>query len=56
LLQTFGEASGTAALLNTPFNEAGSPLVDTPEEALIMFLRSDRDCLALENVFLEKSA
>ena len=56
LLQTFGEASGTAALLNTSFNEAGSPLVETPEEALIMFLRSDMDCLALENVFLEKRA
>jgi carbamoyltransferase len=56
LLQTFGEASGTAALLNTSFNEAGSPLVETPEEALIMFLRSDMDCLALEDVFLEKTA
>jgi carbamoyltransferase len=39
---------GAPVLLNTSFNVAGQPIVETPMEAIETFLRTDIDYLALE--------
>lgn len=53
LIDTFREKTGTPILLNTSFNE-NEPIVNTPEEALNCFLRTDMDMLVMENIVLEK--
>ena len=45
---------GAPVLLNTSFNVAGQPIVETPEEAIATFLRTDIDCLALEGKWIRK--
>ena len=45
---------GAPVLLNTSFNVAGQPIVETPEEAIETFLRTDIDCLALEGKWIVK--
>ena len=45
---------GSPVLLNTSFNVAGQPIVETPGEALETFLRTDIDFLALEDRFIRK--
>ncbi len=41
-------------LLNTSFNSAGEPIVETPEEAIKMFLSSELDFLVLKNTLIKK--
>ncbi|MEL6940559.1 MAG: carbamoyltransferase C-terminal domain-containing protein, partial [Cyanobacteria bacterium J06598_1] len=45
---------GPPVLLNTSFNVAGQPIVETPEEAIQTFLNTDIDYLALENFWISK--
>ncbi len=45
---------GAPVLLNTSFNVAGQPIVETPKEAIATFLRTDIDCLALEGKWIRK--
>lgn len=54
LLTTFGRETGTPVLLNTSFNLAGEPIVETPAEAVDCFLRSEMDALALGPFLVEK--
>lgn len=53
LIDAFRAKTGTPILLNTSFNE-NEPIVNTPEEALNCFLRTDMDMLVMENIILEK--
>jgi carbamoyltransferase len=46
LISRFAERSGVHVVLNTSFNE-NEPVVDTPEQAINCFLRTDMDVLAL---------
>jgi carbamoyltransferase len=46
LIKTFAAKSGTPVVLNTSFNE-NEPVVDTPQQALACFLRTDMDVLVL---------
>jgi len=46
LIQTFAQKSGTPVVLNTSFNE-NEPVVDTPEQAVNCFQRTDMDVLCL---------
>ena len=46
---------GPPVLLNTSFNVAGQPIVETPEEAISTFLGTDIDFLCLENLWISKS-
>lgn len=52
LLRAFGEASGTAALLNTSLNGPGDPLVGTPAEAIALLREGRIDRLFVEGVEL----
>jgi carbamoyltransferase len=45
---------GPPVLLNTSFNVAGQPIVETPEEAIQTFLTTDIDYLCLEDLWLSK--
>jgi carbamoyltransferase len=46
LIETFARKSGVHVVLNTSFNE-NEPVVDTPEQAVSCFLRTDMDLLCL---------
>jgi carbamoyltransferase len=54
LLKKIGQKTGVEAVLNTSFNEAGHPMVNTPTEALIVFARTAMDALVVENVIIER--
>mgnify|MGYP000279784715 CR=1 FL=1 len=54
LLEAFGAKTGLAALLNTSFNARGEPIVASPEEALMVFARTDLDTLVLGDAVLRK--
>jgi carbamoyltransferase len=47
LLTTFGRKTGVPILLNTSFNVAGEPIVETPADALWCFLHTGVDCCIL---------
>jgi carbamoyltransferase len=46
LIKTFSQKSGTPVVLNTSFNE-NEPIVDTPQQAVDCFVRTDMDVLCL---------
>ncbi len=48
LIETFRKKTGVPILLNTSFNE-NEPIVNSPEQALECFLRTNMDMLVLEN-------
>eukprot|EP00180_Rhodochaete_pulchella_P003575 Plantae.Rhodophyta-Rhodochaete_pulchella.ctg6234.p1 GENE.Plantae.Rhodophyta-Rhodochaete_pulchella.ctg6234~~Plantae.Rhodophyta-Rhodochaete_pulchella.ctg6234.p1 ORF type:complete len:490 (+),score=70.41 Plantae.Rhodophyta-Rhodochaete_pulchella.ctg6234:613-2082(+) len=48
LINAFGERSGVPVLLNTSFNVAGEPIVETPRDALVSFLSSSLPCIVFE--------
>lgn len=54
LLDTFENRTGCPVLVNTSFNVRGEPIVCTPEDAYRCFMRTEMDCLVLENVILYK--
>jgi carbamoyltransferase len=45
VLKAIGEATGTPILMNTSFNALGSPIVDTPEDALATFKKINADVI-----------
>ncbi len=53
LIQSFYNRTNIPILLNTSFNE-NEPIVNSPEEAINCFARTDIDFLILENYVLEK--
>lgn len=52
LLTAFGTETGVPVLLNTSFNIAGEPIVETPGDALSTFGRSDMDVLIAGNLVI----
>ncbi|MDB6061185.1 MAG: carbamoyltransferase [Verrucomicrobiaceae bacterium] len=54
LLDAFEEKTGCPVLVNTSFNVRGEPIVCTPEDAYRCFMRTEMDCLVLENIILYK--
>jgi carbamoyltransferase len=54
LLSEFYNLTGCPALLNTSFNLRGEPIVCTPAEAYLSFMRSGMDYLILGNFVLDK--
>ncbi len=49
LIRAFGKRTGVDVLLNTSFNRAGEPIVDSVEDAIACFLNTDLDLLVLGN-------
>ncbi|TSC84162.1 MAG: carbamoyltransferase [Parcubacteria group bacterium Gr01-1014_17] len=54
LLKVFEKETGVPLVLNTSFNDAGEPIVETPEDALRCFLNTEMDALVLHNWIVEK--
>ncbi len=54
LLKAFEKETGVPVLLNTSFNGAGEPIVETPEDALRFFLSGKLDVLYLGDYRLTK--
>ncbi|MBE0507436.1 MAG: hypothetical protein IBX50_12090 [Marinospirillum sp.] len=54
LLKAFYERTGIPVLCNTSFNLKGMPLVNTPDDAIACFLRSDFDVLVIGNFSIIK--
>lgn len=55
LIKAFKEKTGCPVLVNTSFNVRGEPIVRTPEEAFLCFMRTEIDVLALGSCLLVKS-
>jgi carbamoyltransferase len=53
LIDAFKKKTGIGVLLNTSFNE-NEPIVDTPEQALACFQRTDMDALCLGKYLITK--
>lgn len=56
LLTRFGQKTNVPVLLNTSFNLRGQPIVDSPDDAIAVFLTSGIDCLVLGRHVVEKNA
>ncbi|HEY9284547.1 MAG TPA: carbamoyltransferase [Pyrinomonadaceae bacterium] len=56
LLSAFERLTGCPVVVNTSFNVRGEPIVCTPEQAYTCFMRTEMDCLVLEEFVLEKAA
>jgi len=54
ILDHFEKRTGAAALLNKPFRLHGEPLVNSPEDALNDFIRSDLDALMLDDLLITR--
>ena len=55
LIEAFRKKTGIPVLLNTSFNE-NEPIVNSPQDALDCFLRTNMDMLVLENCVIERNA
>lgn len=54
LLQEFDRLTGCPVIINTSFNVRGEPIVCSPEDAYMCFMRTGLDALVLENCLLLK--
>jgi carbamoyltransferase len=54
VLEAFYRRTGCAVLVNTSFNVRGEPIVCSPREAYVCFMRTGIDYLVLEDRLLDK--
>jgi len=54
LIAAFGRLTGCPVLVNTSFNVRGEPIVCTPEQAYTCFMRTEMDCLVMEDFVILK--
>ena len=54
LLAAFERRTGCPVLINTSFNVRGEPIVCTPDDAYLCFMRTQLDVLVLGNQILLK--
>ena len=54
LIKKFKEITNCPTLINTSFNVRGEPIVCTPKDAFICFMRTEMDILVLQNQILYK--
>ncbi|MBM4142341.1 MAG: carbamoyltransferase [Lentisphaerae bacterium] len=54
LIRRFGERTGVPVLLNTSFNVAGQPIVETPDDAVETFASTAIDALVMGDLLLVK--
>ncbi len=56
LLKAFEARTGVPVIINTSFNVRGEPIVRTPADAYLCFMRTDMDFLAIGNFLLDKKS
>jgi carbamoyltransferase len=54
LINDFYKLTGVPCVLNTSFNLKDEPLVETPEQAVFDFMRTNMDYLVVGNYFCSK--
>ncbi len=54
LIESFDELTGCAVVVNTSFNVRGEPIVASPHDAYVCFMRTDMDVLVVEDAVLFK--
>ncbi len=54
LIKAFDKRTGVGLVLDTSFNVAGEPIVETPEDAIRCFMSTDIDVLCLDRFVLTK--
>lgn len=54
LISKFKEKTGYGIIVNTSFNVRGEPIVCSPEDAYLCFMRTEMDILVLEDIMLYK--
>ncbi len=54
LLKRFEGEESCPVVVNTSFNVRGEPIVGSPEDAYRCFMRTEMDCLVIENILLLK--
>ena len=55
MITKFNEKHGCAVIVNTSFNVRGEPIVCTPRDAYLCFMRTEMDYLILNNYLLKKT-
>jgi carbamoyltransferase len=55
LINAFKARTGYGVIINTSFNVRGEPIVCTPEDAYLCFMRTGIDALVMEGVLFNKS-
>ena len=55
MMKKFDEKEGCPVIINTSFNVRGEPIVCTPEDAYLCFMRTNMDYLVLGNYLLDKT-
>ncbi len=55
LLKAFEKKTGVPVLVNTSFNVRGEPIVESPKDAYLCFMRTHIDFLCIGNFLLKKS-
>ena len=54
MIKKFDEKYGTPVIINTSFNVRGEPIVCSPEDAYMCFMRTNMDYLIMGNYLLNK--
>jgi len=54
LIESFRDRTGYGVIINTSFNVRGEPIVCSPQDAYLCFMRTEMDILALGNCLLFK--
>ncbi len=54
ILTNYKKITGVPVVMNTSFNDKGEPLVETPEDALLCFLKTKIDYLVLNDFLINK--
>ncbi len=55
MIKAFERRTGCGVIINTSFNVRGEPIVCSPRDAYLCFMRTEMDYLVMENHVLEKS-
>ena len=55
MLSIFNEKYGCPVIVNTSFNVRGEPIVCTPKDAYLCFMRTEMDFLIIGNYLLDKT-
>jgi carbamoyltransferase len=55
VISKFDEKYGCPVVINTSFNVRGEPIVCTPEDAYLCFMRTNIDYLIMGNFLLDKT-
>jgi carbamoyltransferase len=54
MIKAFGRKYGCPVIINTSFNVRGEPIVCTPQDAYLCFMRTHMDYLILGNFLVDK--